>query len=200
MPLDKCGATTRSGQKCGRPAGWGTPTPGAGPCKLHGGCTPSVQSGSQRVIARREMTKLGITWQEAQGDHRPIDPREALATELFRTHVNVAVLEHLVAELGFDIHGELYHADGERTGRAAPHVLVTMYNAERKHLVDVSAAAHRAGVEERRTQLEQEKALLIVEVLKLAIDKVPGLTVEQRRAFMTAAAEAMRRLSTGGID
>lgn len=33
----KCGAKTRSGGKCGQPAGWGTHHVGEGKCKLHGG-------------------------------------------------------------------------------------------------------------------------------------------------------------------
>src|SRR5699024_2915630 len=32
-----CGAKTRAGTPCKRPAGWGTKTPGKGRCKLHGG-------------------------------------------------------------------------------------------------------------------------------------------------------------------
>lgn len=35
-----CGAKTRSGGKCKRPAGWGTEHPGDGRCKLHGGASP----------------------------------------------------------------------------------------------------------------------------------------------------------------
>ncbi|MFC7188201.1 HGGxSTG domain-containing protein [Halorubrum yunnanense] len=37
---DSCGATTRDGDPCQLPAGWGTDTD-AGRCKLHGGATPS---------------------------------------------------------------------------------------------------------------------------------------------------------------
>src|SRR5690554_4493567 len=40
-PHDKnyktCGAKTRKGTPCLRPAGWGTDHPGEGKCKLHGG-------------------------------------------------------------------------------------------------------------------------------------------------------------------
>jgi hypothetical protein len=35
-----CGAKTRSGTACGRPAGWGTAHAGEGRCKLHGGSSP----------------------------------------------------------------------------------------------------------------------------------------------------------------
>lgn len=35
----ECGAKTRSGTPCRRPAGWGTDHPGEGRCKLHGGAS-----------------------------------------------------------------------------------------------------------------------------------------------------------------
>jgi len=35
-----CGAKTRAGMPCRRPAGWGTDHPGEGRCKLHGGANP----------------------------------------------------------------------------------------------------------------------------------------------------------------
>lgn len=34
-----CGAKTRAGTPCKRPAGWGTDHAGTGKCKLHGGCS-----------------------------------------------------------------------------------------------------------------------------------------------------------------
>ncbi|WP_344888403.1 hypothetical protein [Streptosporangium longisporum] len=33
--VDRCGRPTKKGEICARRAGWGTDTPGAGPCKLH---------------------------------------------------------------------------------------------------------------------------------------------------------------------
>lgn len=37
MAVEYCGARTRAGSPCRRPAGWGTAHPGEGRCKLHGG-------------------------------------------------------------------------------------------------------------------------------------------------------------------
>jgi len=38
----KCGGKKKQGEgTCTQPAGWGTPHPGTGRCKLHGGCAPS---------------------------------------------------------------------------------------------------------------------------------------------------------------
>mgnify|MGYP001172356705 FL=1 len=40
MAKPKCGAKTRAGTPCRKPAGWGTDHPGDGRCKLHAGCSP----------------------------------------------------------------------------------------------------------------------------------------------------------------
>jgi len=37
---ETCGAKTRAGTPCKKPAGWGTNHKGVGKCKLHGGATP----------------------------------------------------------------------------------------------------------------------------------------------------------------
>jgi len=37
---ETCGASTRNGEPCSLPAGWGTDHIGEGRCKLHGGATP----------------------------------------------------------------------------------------------------------------------------------------------------------------
>jgi hypothetical protein len=49
----KCGAKTRGGHPCGRPAGWGTPHPGSGRCKLHGGLStgPKSTEGKKKIAA-----------------------------------------------------------------------------------------------------------------------------------------------------
>lgn len=67
-PMGKCGATTRRGTPCERDAGWGTPTPGIGRCRYHGGLSPNAMIASGAVAARREALLLG----EAEDVH-PID-------------------------------------------------------------------------------------------------------------------------------
>lgn len=194
----KCNTVKKDGTRCRRPAGWNTDHKGAGHCANHLGTTANHRAHAQRLLAEREITRLGLTLVEAAGDHARIDAREVLALELWRTHVNVTVLEQLVSELGTDqLYGKLYHADGGETGRALPHVLVTMYEEERRHLVNVAAAAARAGVEERRAQIEQDKALLVADVIRKAIDAIDGLTAIQRQQAMVGAAGALRALPGG---
>lgn len=51
-----CGAKTRKGTPCLRPAGWGTNHPGTGRCKLHGGCStgPKDQRGNKNAVTTGE--------------------------------------------------------------------------------------------------------------------------------------------------
>lgn len=55
--LPPCGAATRSGKPCQRPAGHGTNHPGEGKCKLHGGATP-VKHGRYARIQRERIRQL----------------------------------------------------------------------------------------------------------------------------------------------
>jgi hypothetical protein len=57
-----CGAKKRQGEgTCTRPAGWGTDHAGYGPCKLHGGCSPSVAGLVLKAEARDLFGKIAPT-------------------------------------------------------------------------------------------------------------------------------------------
>ena len=49
-----CGAKSRQGTPCRRPAGWGTDHPGTGRCKLHGGCSPGGPPSNKKALATGE--------------------------------------------------------------------------------------------------------------------------------------------------
>lgn len=56
-----CGGPKRQGGgDCTRPAGWGTPHPGTGRCKLHGGCLPNQVAAALNERAAREIAKLDV--------------------------------------------------------------------------------------------------------------------------------------------
>lgn len=71
-PPSMCGARKRQGEgTCELPAGWGTPSPGFGPCKLHGGNTRT-----HRVAAAKDEALHHLT--SVMGGTVDIDPHEAL--------------------------------------------------------------------------------------------------------------------------
>jgi P27 family predicted phage terminase small subunit len=56
-----CGGPKRQGEgNCTRPAGWGTPHPGTGRCKLHGGCLPTQVTAALNERAARELARLDV--------------------------------------------------------------------------------------------------------------------------------------------
>lgn len=174
-----CGGKTRKGTPCERPKGWGTPHPGIGSCKFHGGSTATHVKAAEREMAKRACVSLGIPVE--------IHPAEALVREVFRAQGNVDFYESLVAELPTHpepdeyvagepgaaeghwvrgdpgVYGRTYHVSGLPTGEAKPHVLVTLYNEERGRLVAATTAALKAGVDARRVEIAQEQARLIAE-------------------------------------
>src|SRR5690554_2861610 len=63
-----CGAQTRKGGTCRRPAGWGTDTPGFGRCKLHAG---SLQTHGAHAVKTTDPATGALVdqlWNVLQGD------------------------------------------------------------------------------------------------------------------------------------
>lgn len=77
-----CGATTRGGKSCTRPAGWGTSHPTEGRCKLHGGASNGrpVEHGRYSVAHR---ASLADKYEQFLSDPNPGDLTDELA--LLRT-------------------------------------------------------------------------------------------------------------------
>lgn len=171
-----CGAQRPNqppGTLCTRTAGWGTKHPGIGRCKRHGGATATHNRKAEVELARLECIKLGVPI--------GIDPGEALVQQVWESAGNVAFYRELVQQLpihpGDDefvppdrgseaqgywlrgepgVYGKTYHVSGIPTGEGKPHVLVQLYNEERKHLAAVASAALKAGVEERRVRIAED--------------------------------------------
>lgn len=70
----RCGRPGKSGAPCGQAAGWGTDTPGKGPCVYHGG--PTRQGGAEaRRLEEQAHTFVRISRKARTG---PLTPRERL--------------------------------------------------------------------------------------------------------------------------
>lgn len=206
---EKCGGQTRNGTPCQNAAGYKTDHPGIGRCAFHGGATPTHQRAATRELARRECNRLGIPIE--------VDPGDALIQEVWETAGNVAFYRDLVAELPIHpepdtppqagdedgrwergepgIYGRTYHVSGIPTGEAKPHILLELYNQERKHLADVAAAALRAGVERRKVELAEQQGELVNQLLRgvlgelgvLERPEVPGI-VRKHLALLAGGA------------
>lgn len=95
-PHAVCGAarTKAGGAPCQKPAGWGGPTPGYGPCRLHGGMAPAHRQAAAVAMARAHVASLV----------GPVDlePHEALQLAIALTAAEVNYFSERIAELGVD--------------------------------------------------------------------------------------------------
>jgi hypothetical protein len=177
-----CGAKKRNGKHCERPKGWGTSHPGVGCCKLHGGSTPTHERAAEIELARRECLTLGIpiethpiealiheVWEAAgnvafyrqlvqQLPTHPVDDVLVPAVEVEGEDGKPQTIPAHWERGASGVYGRTYHVSGIPTGEAKPHVLVVLYNDERKRLREASDSALRANVDERRVRIAEADA------------------------------------------
>jgi hypothetical protein len=146
---DRCDGPKRQGTgTCTQRAGWGTPHPGVGRCKLHLGSTPSHVAAGQRALAERAVQTYGAP--------REVTPIQAMVELLHDSAGHVAWLRGIVQATDPDalIWGkadEVNRVGGEFPGvdtkySAAPSVWLVQYDKERRFLLDVSRDLARLGI------------------------------------------------------
>lgn len=76
-----------------------------------------------------------------------------------------------------------------------------LYQAERRHLVKVSAEAIRCGIEERRVRLAGSEGAMVAEVLRCVFDDPQfGLDTAQIELVRRLAASLMRLLGSSAVE
>lgn len=167
-------------------------------CPMHGGKAPQVRN----AIERRRQERAAVLAVESFGLPVVVDPHTALLEELHRTAGAVAWLGAVVADIdradlvwgqtrekvGGDDHGV--------THEARPNAWVTLWQSERKHLVDVSRECIKAGIEERRVRLAESAGQELAAVLRRVLDRL-GLSAEQQSLALEVVPEEFRRLAEG---
>ncbi len=165
----KCKAWSRSrpGNQCGN-----SPVPGLEVCRFHGGGSKKARDAGQRELERRRAV-LEVQRFALRTD---VAPSEALLEEVRWTAGHVEYLRMKVQDLGDDelVWGTIKDVSGwndkgsksETVDAAAISIWYQLYLKEREHLVRVSEAAVRAGVEQRRVELAEQQGLLVATVLE----------------------------------
>ncbi len=118
-------------------------------------------------LARRECVKLSVPIET--------DPGDALLGEVFRTCGWLATYESAVQELALvegEHWGATYGPGGLATGEAKPHVLVELLHRERRHLADVTSAALRANIDERRVRIVENQATMVHRAFEAALASI----------------------------
>lgn len=177
----KCQAHRKSdGKQCTN-----DPLRGLRVCRMHGGSTKRAKAKSERKQAEDQAHAAVVTF----GLPREVHPAMALLEEVHRTAGHVAWLAAQVAtfdpqDLTWGVSSEVAKRSGEfpgtdTTSSAAPPVLLELYRAERKHLVDVCTAALKAGVEERRVRLAESQGEQLALVIRAILDDLRLTSAQQ---------------------
>lgn len=192
---------------CCQPAGWGTNHKGVGWCKLHGGNSPTgeAHAAKQRIAASMP----------AYGAPINIGPHEAILEEVHRTAGHVQWLHEMIQWLGRSPDTDVTDEELEEVGivpmgHAAdaitqatlqgikPSIWLQMYQAERKHLMEVCKTAVTMGCAERTIQLAEDQGkMLAMVILAIFRDNRLGMNHEQIGIFPTIAREHMAKARLG---
>lgn len=167
----------RTGERCGKRAMGGQEV-----CATHGGSTAAAKAkGEERMAEQRaqaEVSKFGL-----QVD---VSPSEALLTELRWTAGHVEYLRAKVQALSDQalVQGVTKVVDDPTKGRvqtveAQESIWYSLYLKERKHLVEVAAAAVRAGVEQRRIEIAEQQGLMVAGVVGRILDAMLTALLER---------------------
>lgn len=195
----RCTSTSKqTGKRCGA---WAIP--GLDVCRWHGGATKASQAKAARELERTRAATLATRF----GVPINTTPQQALLDEVQRAAGMVAYYGAKVQALEADNPDTLVYGttrDETRTGaeygttrvdEATPNMWLTLWNDERDRLVRVSAAAIKAGIEERRVQLAEHQGQLIALVLARILDQL-HLTTTQQSLAATIVPTELRALAT----
>lgn len=192
-----CGAKKKNGDICRAPA-----LKGGVRCARHGGKTPAAREAALERV-KQEQAESAVKTLGLVGKYPDVHEFDTLRLELRRSSAVVTWLEaevgnlnkqELVWNVTEDIDGMDGHGAIEKKTRAlTPHPLWEMLLKEREHLVKVSAAALKIGIDERRIQLQERDAAALLGVISRAINQAQ-LTREQRDTISTTIANGLRAL------
>lgn len=170
-----CDARTRSGGTCRRPAGWGTPHPRRGRCKLHGGSTRS----QCEHVAQEEALDFA---RNALGAEVDDDPLEAMLQAVRLASGTVAYWRTRLSGV-----------------EHPPEMVTQSFERATLNLSRVAKAAVDAGVDEKLVQIEGRMAERIALAFEeaLAAEKVE---IGMRTRLVTRFAEALARLEGEPIE
>lgn len=185
---DYCVATSkRSGKQCRR-----YPIPGGTVCASHGGKAPQVIAAARRRLALAEARGLI----DEYGIEVQTTPEEALLASVWEAAGNVALLRKLISGLDAKVDPKTGIAgptgSTSKLHEAAPHVFVTMYDAERDRLVRFAKACADAGVQERLVTIAEGQAQLMVQAFDATLAE---LGIEDQTAARQAFGRHLKLVS-----
>ena len=176
-------------------------------CARHGGKSPQAKKAAERRLAEQEAQRnmekavrtLGIT-----DKYQDVDPGKALLEEISVTYAHVQWLREKVGDLEDEelVWGKAAHEEGvgpegpidKTTEKAEPSVWYQLYLREREHLVKVTTAALKAGIEERKVRLAESQGELVARVIRGILGAL-NLTTDQWQLVQTVVPRELRALA-----
>lgn len=155
---------------CTQTAGWGTDHPGYGPCKLHGGSTPTVARGAERERAETQARGL---FDRIAPDIAPIDnPLAAYAAFAGRVMAWMQLMDSLLDGLRSPRyegeHGEQIRGE------------VQLYERSMDRANTVLSAYARLNIDDRLARVTEQQGERIAQILTAVLAEL-GLSDEQQR-------------------
>ena len=204
-----CGATKKDGNPCNL-----APAKNSTRCRFHGGASPaSKQAAQKRGQRRAALTALTRIYGEVP--ERYIDPVESLLHQINVKQWEVDRLREVVhtieASGGDDLdsyltdHPLVWGKTGYETGfgaegpidktsyGAGPNVWVTMLRQAERDLKELTTAAVRAGIEQRRLQIQQQHATMLAKAIQDIVTRLE-LTPEQQRTASKVIPAVLERV------
>lgn len=181
----KCEGPTRQHEgNCQRPAGWGTPHPGSGRCKLHGGCMPNVVKAElNRAIEREARTAFGRLAEVSTPVDNPLSALAELAGHVTAWMTfcgeRVAALEQLAYSgiAGEQIKGE-----------------IVLWERALDRCNTVLGTYARLNIDERLATISERQAEIVLAAIDAALDAV-AVPRERRPDAKRAAARHLHAVS-----
>lgn len=189
----RCKARARTGGQCKNRA-----VAGGTVCRFHGGRAPQVAAKAAARIAAAEAAEAARVF----GLPVETDPQTAIIQELHRTAGVVAWLDIIVRGLEQDriVNGvtKIETRTGFQAGRSVtvegkPNAWVDLWQTERRHLVQVSAAAHKMGIDVQQTKLMETAAQMLAAAIMRILDQLT-LTEAQQLIAGTVVPQVLRSL------
>jgi hypothetical protein len=157
----RCGAPKRQGEgTCTQVAGWGTNHLGQGPCKLHGGSTPTVSKGAQLALLERHVRRL---FEQIAPEIKPVDnPLKAYGMFAGRVMAWLELMDSLLDDLT-----DVGYANGD--GQEQVDRRVQLYERAMDRANTVLSSYARLRIDERLAQITEEQADKVLAALDAVI-------------------------------
>lgn len=194
---------------CNLKAGEGTPHPGIGYCKWHGGNTESGKKHAARTAGRAYMEQHKADLLRFGGDKDlvAVSPEEALLEEVRRSVAMVRFLEVAIGKWQFDANPEPDAGlgglptlvDETIKGNATftdEREWLLLYRQEREHAVKVARMAIDAGIAHRLVTIAEDQGRTLALAIRQVLDAL-NLTPDQLAMVPRVVPPILRAVTQG---